>query len=131
MDEAGLFFTALSNRSYLLPNEDDVRKVGRGVKAMKAKERLTIVICANALGTCKIVRVVIGTAKAPRCFKNNPPSGPYYNQQNAWNDSKLYKKWWAEVFVPTIRLFTEDPVALIFDGFSGHDKHCIDPLGQI
>ena len=116
MDEAGLFFRALPNRSYLLPNEDDVRKVGRGVKAMKAKERLTIIMCANALGTCKIVPVVIRAAKTPRCFKNNPPSVPYYHQQNAWNDSKLYKKW-DEVFVPTIRSFTKDPVALILDGF--------------
>eukprot|EP00731_Ephydatia_muelleri_P037465 Em0478g1a len=106
-------------------------KVDRGVKAMKAKERLTIIMCANALGTCKIVPVVIGAAKTPRCFKNNPPSVPYYHQQNAWNDSKLYKKWWDEVFVPTIRSFTKDPVALILDGFSGHDERCIDSLGQI
>eukprot|EP00731_Ephydatia_muelleri_P017768 Em0010g866a len=131
MDEAGLFLRALPNRSYLLPDEDDVRKVGRGVKAMKAKERLTIIMCANALGTCKIVPVVIGAAKTPRCFKNNPPSVPYYHQRNAWNDSKLYKKWLNEVFVPTIRSFTKDPVALILDGFSGHDERCIDSLGQI
>ena len=48
-----------------------------------------------------------------------------------WNDTKLYKKWWDEVFVPYIHLFTKDPVALILDGFSRHDEHCIDSLGQI
>eukprot|EP00731_Ephydatia_muelleri_P019478 Em0012g303a len=77
--------------------------------------------------------VVIGAAKTPRCCKNNPPSVPYYHQRNAWNDSKLYKKWWDEVFVPTIRSFTKDPrpVALVLDGFSGHDERCIHSLGQI
>ena len=85
----------------------------------------------NALGTCKIVSVVNGAAKVPRCFKNNPPSVPYYHQQNTWNDSKLYKKWWDEVFVPTIHLFTKDPVALILDGFLGYDEYCIDSLRQI
>ena len=107
----------------------DVRKVGCG---MKAKERVTIVMCANALGTCKIVPVVIGAAKAPRYFRNNPRSVSYYNQRNAWNDSKLYKKCWDKVFVPTIRPFTKDPVALILDGFlGGYDEHCVDPLRQI
>ena len=47
-DEAGLFFRALPNRNYLLPNEDDVRKVGHGVKAMITKESVKIVMCANA-----------------------------------------------------------------------------------
>ena len=47
-DEAGLFFRAVSNLNYLLPNEDDVRKVGHGVKAMITKESFMIIMCANA-----------------------------------------------------------------------------------
>ena len=72
MDEAGLFFRAIPNRSYLLPDEGDACQVARGVKAMKAKERLTIILCVNATGSCKMAPVVIGTAKNPRCFKSKP-----------------------------------------------------------
>ena len=131
MDEAGLFFRAIPNRSYLMPDEGDARQVARGTKAMKAKERLTIILCVNATGNCKMAPVVIGSAKNPRCFKDTPPSLPYFHQRNAWNDTKNYNKWWQEVFLPTIRQFTHDRVALLVDGFSGHDTSCVDPLGQV
>ena len=131
MDEAGLFYRAIPNRSYLAADEGDSRQVGRGRKSMKAKERVTIVLCVNATGTCKLTPVVIGSAKNPRCFKQNPPSLPYYHQPNAWNDTVNYNKWWDEVFLPAVRNSTQGPVALIVDGFSGHDNSCNDPLGQV
>lgn len=34
-------------------------------------------------------------------------------------------------FLPTVRNSTQGPVALIVDGFSGHDDSCNDPLGQV
>ena len=62
MDETGLFFRAIPNHSYLMANEGDQRQEGRGCKAMKAKDRLTVVLCVNATGTCKVDPVVIGSA---------------------------------------------------------------------
>ena len=35
------------------------------------------------------------------------------------------------MFLPTIRQYTHDRVALLVDGFSGHDTSCDDPLGQV
>ena len=131
MDEAGLFYRAIPNRSYLAADEGDSRQVGRGRKAMKAKERVTIILCVNATGSCKMTPVVIGSAKNPRCFKRNPPSLPYYHQLNAWNDTINYNKWWDNVFLPAVRNTTQGPVALVVDGFSGHDDSCKDPLGQV
>ena len=131
MDETGLFFRAIPNHSYLMANEGDQRQEGRGCKAMKAKDRLTVVLCVNATGTCKVDPVVIGSAKKPRCFKDNPPTVPYFWQKNAWNDQVNYRKWWDTIFLPKIRAWTTQPVALVIDGFSGHDENCIDPQQQV
>ena len=112
-------------------NEGDKRQVGHGTKAMLATEHITIILCANATGTCKLVPVVIGSAKTPRCFKYNKSSVPYLNQKNAWNDKNNYNKWWHDAFLNAVRKWTTDPVALLIDGFSGHDSSCSDPLQQL
>ena len=93
MDETGLFFQAIPNRTYLMPSENDKRQAGHGLKAMKAKDRITIILCSNSTGTCKVPPTVIGSAKNPRCFKDNPPCLPYLHQRNAWNDQENYNKW--------------------------------------
>ena len=79
MDETDLFFRAIPNRTYLKPSENDKRPAGHGLKAMKAKDRITIILCSNSTGTCKVhvPPTVIGSAKNPRCFKDNPPCLPY------------------------------------------------------
>ena len=79
----------------------------------------------------KIDPVLIGTAKRPRCFQNSPPCIPYFDQKNAWNDRVCYDRWWNSVFLPQIRRWTKDNIALLIDGFSGHDDTCSDPLGQV
>lgn len=52
---------------------------------MKAKDRLTAILCTNATGTCKIV----GSSKKPRCFRRNPVCVPYFSLPNAWSDSTV------------------------------------------
>lgn len=83
-------------------------------------------------GSCKIEPFMIGTAKEPHCFRDGQPQIPYYHQKNAWVDKAIYKKWWDDVFLPQVRAFTDEPVALLMDNFSGHDDiGCIDPRGQV
>ena len=131
MDESGLCYRTIPNKSYVLQVEGDSRQIGRGCKAMKAKDRITVIFCTNASGSCKIQPVVIGSAKRPRCFKDTPPCLPFFNQINAWNDTHNYTKWWNEIFLPTIRKWTSQPVALLLDGFSGHSDNCTDPQKQV
>ena len=83
MDESDLCYKTIPNKSYVLQDEGDNRQIGRGCKAMKAKDRITVIFCTNATGSCKMTPVVIGSAKRPRCFKNTPPCLPYFNQKNA------------------------------------------------
>ena len=47
---------------------------------MKAKDRITVIACVNATGSCKLPPVMIGSAKKPCSFT---PRLPYYNQKNA------------------------------------------------
>ena len=67
MDETGLFFKLLPNRSYV---KKEHSKTARGTKHMKAKDRVTLYIATNATGTDKVPLGMIGKAKQPRCFRN-------------------------------------------------------------
>ncbi len=51
MDETGLFFKLLPNRSYV---KEDKVKSARGTKLMKAKDRVTLYVTANASVTDKV-----------------------------------------------------------------------------
>ena len=51
MDETGLFYRCLPNRSFV-PVEQ--RRAARGTKSMKAKERVTLVLACNATGSRKV-----------------------------------------------------------------------------
>ena len=71
MDETGLFYGCVPNRAYVQAGQ--LRQV-RGTKAMKAKDRVTLVLACNASGSHKIPVAMIGKAKQPKCFK--PPRDP-------------------------------------------------------
>ena len=80
MDETGLFYRALPSRTYISESDGDRSKV-RGSKALKAKDRITLVLCVNATGSCKVPPLIIGTAKTPHCFRDSPCPLPYADQK--------------------------------------------------
>lgn len=128
MDESGLFYRCMPNRTYIVGG-GDVRQLGKGTKAMKAKDRVTAVFCSNSTGTCKVPPLIIGTSKQPHCFRDARCPLPYIDQKKAWMDKERYKHWWFNVFLPCIREFTTEKVALLMNSCSGHDKTITDPLG--
>ena len=88
-------------------------------------------ICSNSTGTCKVPPLIIGTSKQPHYFRDARCPLPYIDQKIAWMDKERYKHWWFNVFLPCIREFTTEKVALLTDSCSGHDKTITDPLGQV
>jgi len=121
MDETGLFFRCLPNRAYVTSGR---RRRARETKAMKAKDRVTLVLACNATGTHKVPVAIIGTAEVPLCFKR-PRSLcplPYFNQKTAWMDADVYEKWFKTIFVPAVRARTSLPVALVMDNCGAHSK---------
>jgi len=114
MDETGLFYRCIPNRAYVQAGR---RRQARGTRAMKAKDRVTLVLACNATGTHKIPVVMIVKAKQPLCFKPPRQACPlrYFSQPSAWMDGDVFKSWFETVFLPAVRARTTLPVALICD----------------
>jgi hypothetical protein len=70
MDETGLFYRQLPNRSSVRKNK--AARSARGTKSMKAKDRVTLYITTNATGTDLVPLSMIGKSENPRCFTNHP-----------------------------------------------------------
>eukprot|EP00170_Pyropia_yezoensis_P004091 contig_16886_g4102 len=121
MDETGLFYRCTPNRSYVQAGQ---RRQARGTKAMKAKDRVTLVWAYNATDSHKIPVAFIGKAKQPRCFK--PPRQacpvPYFSQNNAWMDGVIFKSWFETVFLRSVRARVTLPVALVPGNCGAHEE---------
>ncbi len=75
MDETTLFFRLLPRCSLLMPNEDI--STTRGKK--KSKDRVSLIVCTNAMGTHKIPYTLIGKPKAPAYIKDHQWPVPYFS----------------------------------------------------
>lgn len=87
-DETGLFFRALPSKTFALKNE----KCSGG---KSAKERITILFCANMAGE-KEDPLIIGKYRNPRCFKgSNIEKLPLKWTQNkkAWMTRDIMVEW--------------------------------------
>ena len=96
-DQTGLFYAKLPNGTYCNAAERDSF---RGVKRMKDKTRVTIMVCTSALGE-KVPLSIVGKSKRPECFSlcvNNTPPMAYNNQSNAWFDKDVTIWWLNDVF---------------------------------
>ncbi|KAF0711709.1 Aste57867_5125 [Aphanomyces stellatus] len=116
MDESGLFYRLLPR--YTLLASDETPETTRGRK--EAKDRVSIVFCANSDGTHKLPMTMIGKAKHPTCSTNAEWPLVYYSQQKAWVDRTIFLQWFKEVFVPRVRDVTNEPVLLFMDNAPGH-----------
>ena len=79
----------------------------------KAKERVTLLGCANASGTCRLPLAFINKSAKPRCFKNmdmNNLPVHYFSQQKSWMDARLFTDWFHHKFVPRVKRFCEENV---------------------
>ena len=91
-DQTGLFYQKLPNRIYC---DRAARKDLKGVKQMKDKARITLMVATSA--GSKGPLAVIGTAAEPRCFsqltrvdgKRQTPI-KYTSQKNAWFDKNSF-----------------------------------------
>ena len=97
-DETGLFWKALPTKSLA------ARKESKVPRYKVSKERLTILVCANATGEYKVQLTIVGKAKNPRALKNVSPSVlpvRYTNQTNVWMNMKLSEEWFFQEFIPS------------------------------
>ena len=87
----------------------------------QCKDRVTLLTCVNAAGTCKLPLAFIHKSMKPRCFKHmdmNLLPVHYYAQHKAWMDTN-------EKFVPYVKRFCEDQgieykILLLLDNAPAH-----------
>ena len=102
-DETGLNWRTLPPKSLASKRE----RSAPGYKV--SKERVTIMVCANASGTHRLPLLMIGKSKKPRCFKNVKNLTVCYKaQSNAWMNSELFYEWYRNDFIPEMKQFRKD-----------------------
>ncbi len=116
MDEIGLFFHLLLKYSLLMPDEDILTTRGK----KKSKDWVSLIMCANAVGTHKIPCALIGKPKAPACIKDRQWLVPYFSQAKAWMDVETCWKWFNEVFFQEMKKRTGRQVLLLLDNAPEH-----------
>jgi hypothetical protein len=92
-DESGLFYKAIPNRSLLTPEETQPSNI------KDIKDRVTILLCADASGNFKLPLVFIHKYQTPHCLRNiNKANLPvdYHVQSSAWMDSAVFERWFKE-----------------------------------
>ena len=121
-DQTGLYHQKLPNRMYVNANE---KKDYAGVKRMKDKTRITLMMCTAADGR-KCPLAIVGKAKKPMCFRLTPDQKPpiaYTHQHNAWFDRNVTLWWIWNVLWPWHMTSHGHGKAciLILDNCSAHD----------
>ena len=117
-NESGLQWKSLPNKTLASQSE----QTARGRKVMK--DRITIMLCANATGTHKLK--ILGKSKNPRCIKHvTTLSVIYKNKKSSWMDRELFEEWFTECFVPEVqeeqwRTGRSGKVVLLVDNAPSH-----------
>lgn len=94
-DETGLFWRCLPSPT----PEGGAVPGGR-----QNRDRLTVLMCANATGSHKIKPLVIGKCSGPRASRGiqHLPAA-YRAQGNAWADRAVFSDWFHHIFAPSVR----------------------------
>lgn len=89
-DETGLFWRLLPDKTM-----DFKGQACHGTKT--AKDRITVLCCANMDGSCKWPLFVIGKFKTPRCFKGLRKLPVRYDSNSkAWMTGQIFTEWLQE-----------------------------------
>ncbi|GFS30588.1 tigger transposable element-derived protein 2 [Trichonephila inaurata madagascariensis] len=104
VEETGVNWKALPRASLATKWES----TAPGLKV--SKERVTVMVCANASGTHSLPLLVIGKSKKPRCFKNFSCLPTLYKaQKSAWMNSALFSDngTYSKDFIPNVKKLRE------------------------
>uniref|UniRef100_UPI00358DE2FE tigger transposable element-derived protein 1-like n=1 Tax=Myxine glutinosa TaxID=7769 RepID=UPI00358DE2FE len=123
-DETGLFWKKMPRRTYITKEEKSVP----GHTPMK--DRLTLLLCANASGDCKIKPLLVYHSENPRVFKKNNVIKGKLNVMwranvKAWATRQFFTEWIHEEFAPSVKAYLEEknlPVKalLVMDNAPAH-----------
>lgn len=123
-DETSLFWKCFPESSLVCHDEHFID----GHK--NSKERITVLLCANAAGTHKCKPLVIGKSARPRALKNvHELPVTYTANTKAWVTQKIFLEWFNNNFVPEVRqhfleigLNNDSKVLLLLDNCPAHPE---------
>ncbi|XP_069611020.1 tigger transposable element-derived protein 1-like [Ranitomeya imitator] len=128
VDETGLFWKCLPNRTYIAKEEKSApgHKVG--------KERLTLLLGGNAAGDYKLKPMLVYQAENPRALKGiSKGQLPviWKSNRKAWVTLAVFDDWFTNHFVPGVERYCTSKdipfkVLLILDNAPGHPAHLDD-----
>ena len=131
-DETGLFWKKMPRRTFITMEE----KKMPGHKPMK--DRLTLALCANASGDCKIKPLLIYHSENPRAFKSHKVLKEKLNvmwraNKKAWVTRQFFTEWVNLVFGPSVKKYLTDnnlplQALLVLDNAPAHPPGLKDDI---
>ncbi|GCC23957.1 hypothetical protein chiPu_0002355 [Chiloscyllium punctatum] len=102
-----LFWKKMPWRTYITKEEKSLR----GHKPMK--DRLTLLLCGNASGDCKIKPLLVYHSENSRVFKKNNVMKSKLNvmrraNMKAWVTRQFFIEWIHEEFAPSVKAYLEE-----------------------
>ncbi|XP_064107221.1 tigger transposable element-derived protein 1-like [Macrobrachium nipponense] len=123
-DETGLFWKKMPKRTFITVEE----KKRPGHKPMK--DRLTLLMCANASGDLKLKPLLVYHSENPRIFKKHKVIKSKLNvmwksNAKAWVTMQIFREWICEVFAPSVNKYLKEnnlplKALLILDNAPAH-----------
>nr|XP_020670660.1 tigger transposable element-derived protein 1-like [Pogona vitticeps]XP_020670661.1 tigger transposable element-derived protein 1-like [Pogona vitticeps]XP_020670663.1 tigger transposable element-derived protein 1-like [Pogona vitticeps] len=133
-DETGLFWKKMPRRTYITQEEQKMP----GHKPMK--DRLTLLLCANATGDLKIKPLLVHHSQTPRPFHRenvNKATLPVMWRANARArmTRQLFLEWLYEVFAPTVKKYLSDNqlperCLLLMDNTPAHPPSLVEDIDE-
>ncbi|GBM97528.1 Tigger transposable element-derived protein 1 [Araneus ventricosus] len=131
-DETGLFWKKMPNRTYITAEE----KIMPGHKPMK--DRLTLALCANASGDCKIKPLLVYHSENSRDFKSHKILKEKLQvmwrvNPKAWVTRQFFVQWVNLVFGPSVKKYLQEnnlpmQALLVLDNAPAHPPNFEDDI---
>jgi len=122
-DETALYYRIMPEKGLALKRD---KNAACGHKPIR--DRVTLLFTCNRAGSHKLKPLMIGKFKSPRCFHHlNMKTLPmcYNNSKNAWMTAAIFKDWFDQEFVPSVRKNLrkhglEEKAVLLLDNCPAH-----------
>jgi len=124
-DETALIWKKMPSKTFVPPG------MNNNIGFKQNKERVSLLVGANASGDYKIKPLLINRAASPRCFKQQVMSDlPVYwaSNKRAWMTRDVFKVWLKDHFVPDVTKYLteknkEVKILLLLDNASSHSSN--------